>query len=60
MLPDEASLRFSGPFATFEVDLAVIDPIRVVIKQNLGYVELSYGTANARALMVGQSSISFS
>ena len=46
MLPDEVSLRLSGPFAVFEAYLAIIDSIRVVVEQNLGYVELSCVTAN--------------
>ena len=53
MLPDEVRLPFSGPFMVVEVDPAVVDSIRMVIKQNLGYAELSYKAVYVLTLMAG-------
>ena len=41
MLPDEVG-SFGWPFVIIEPTAVSIDPIRVVIKQNLGYAGLSY------------------
>jgi len=44
MFPDEVRRRFSAATYDCRSDTAPADPIRVVVKQNLGYADFSNGT----------------